>query len=139
MLKGDKVKKGQLAGIIIPAGREALLQAADSISDEFKYLLNQQEKSISLICPISGMVLECVASQRAMWFLKEDILHTLAIYVRLMYRENCRFNIWKQPGKPNGLEVEFTNFPSPPLNLPIETFTGEVSKNQSLMVRLKLE
>jgi RND family efflux transporter MFP subunit len=35
--------------------------------------------------------------------------------------------------------VEFTNFSSPPLNLPIETFTGEVSQNQSLIVRLKLE
>jgi RND family efflux transporter MFP subunit len=40
--------------------------------------------------------------------------------------------------KAGRLNVEFTNFPSRPFELPIETFTGEVSKNQSIVVRLKL-
>jgi RND family efflux transporter MFP subunit len=41
--------------------------------------------------------------------------------------------------KAKELKVEFTNFSNSPLFLPIETFTGEVSANQSLIVRLKLD
>jgi multidrug efflux pump subunit AcrA (membrane-fusion protein) len=138
MLKGDKVEKGQLAGIIIPAGREALLQAADSIPDEFKPLLEQQEKSIPLICPISGMVLEVMQHtgdvvSKGGHIAQIGDLRTLDVQGELpvQFLEIAR--------KTKRLKVEFTNFSSPPINLPIETFTGEVSKNQSLVVRLKLE
>lgn len=138
MLKGDMVKKGQLAGIIIPAGREALLQSADSIPDKYKPLLEQQEKSIPLICPISGMVLDVILHTgdvvtKGGHIAQIGDLHTLDVQGELpvQYLETAR--------KAGRLKVEFTNFSSPPLNLPIETFTGEVSQNQSLMVRLKLE
>ena len=138
MLKGDKVEKGQLAGIIIPAGREALLQAADSIPREFKPLLEQQEKSIPLICPISGMVLEVMQHtgdvvSKGGHIAQIGDLRTLDVQGELpvQFLDIAR--------KAKRLEVEFTNFPTSPLNLPIETFTGEVSKNQSLVVRLKLE
>ncbi len=138
MLKGDQVKKGQQAGVIIPAGREALLQAADSISDEFKYLLNQQEKSIPLICPISGMVLNVLLHNgdvvsKGGHIAQIGDLRTLDVQgeVPVQYLETAR--------KAGRLKVEFINFSTPPLHLPIETFTGEVSKNQSLVVRLKLE
>jgi len=138
MLKGDKVKKGQLAGIIIPAYREALLQAADSIPENFKPLLDQQEKSIPLVCPISGMVLEVMQHTGDVVSKGGHIAHigdlrTLDVQgeVPVQFLDDAR--------KAKRLKVEFTNFPAQPLNLPIETFTGEVIKNQSLIVRLKLE
>jgi len=137
MLKGDKVKKGQLAGIIIPAGREALLQAADSIPDEYKPLLEQQEKSIPLICPISGMVLEVMQHtgdvvSKGGHIAQIGDLNILDVQAELpiQYLETAR--------KAGRLKVEFTNFPSKSFELPIETFTGEVSQNQSIIVRLKL-
>lgn len=138
MLRGDNVDKGQLAGIIIPAGREALLQAADSIPDEFKPLLEQQEKSISLYCPITGMVLEVMQHTGDVVSKGGHIAHigdlrTLDVQGELpvQFLEIARMA--------RRLKVEFTNFSSSPLELPIETFTGEVSENQSLVVRLKLD
>jgi len=138
MLKGDKVEKGQLAGIIIPAGREALLQAADSIADEYKYLLNQQEKSIALICPISGIILDVLQHtgdvvSKGGHIARIGDLSTLDVQGELpiQFLETAR--------NAKRLKVEFTNFSSPAINLPVETFTGEVSENQSLTVRLKLE
>lgn len=137
MLKGDKVEKGQLAGIIIPAGREALLQAADSIPDEFKYLLNQQEKSIPLICPISGMVLEVMQHTGDVVSKGGHIVH-IGDLRTLDVQGEMPVQFLEMARKTKQLKVEFTNFLSPPVILPIETFTGEVSKNQSLIVRLKL-
>lgn len=137
MLKGDNVEKGQQAGVIIPAGREALLQAADSVSDKYRPLLEQQEKSIPLICPVSGMVLEVLLHTgdivtKGAHIAKIGNLSTLDVQGELpvqfleMARETRHF------------KVEFTSFPSSPLHLPPEAFTGNVSKNQSLTVRLKL-
>jgi len=138
MLKGDMVKKGQLAGTIIPASREALLQAADSISDRYKPLLEQQVKSISLICPISGMVLEVMQHtgdvvSKGGHIAQIGDLKTLDVQGELpvQYLEMAR--------KTKRLKVDFINFPSPAMVLPIETFTGEISKNQSLVVRLRLD
>ena len=138
MLKGDMVKKGQLAGIIIPAGREALLQAADSIPEKFKSLLSQQEKSIPLICPISGMVLE-VMQHTGDVVSKGGHIAQIGDLRILDVQGEVPVQFLDIARKAKRLEVEFTNFPAQPLNLPIETFTGEVSKNQSLIVRLKLE
>jgi len=137
MLKGDMVKKGQLAGIVIPAGREALLQASDSIPDEFKPLLEQQEKPIPLICPISGMVLGVMLHtgdvvSKGGHIAQIGDLRTLDVQAELPIQY---LRMAKKAGR---LNVEFTNFPSRPFELPIETFTGEVSKNQSIVVRLKL-
>lgn len=138
MLKGDMVKKGQPAGIIIPAVREALLQASDSIPDEFKPLLEQQEKPIPLICPVSGIVLRVMLHTGDVISKGEHIaqigdLRTLDVQAELPIQ------YLRTAQKAGHLKVEFTNFPSRPFELPIETFTGEVSKNQSIVVRLKLK
>jgi len=138
MLKGDKVEKGQLAGIIIPSGREALLQAADSIPGEFRPLLEQQEKSIPLICPISGMVLE-VMQHTGDVVSKGGHIAQIGDLSTLDVQGELPVQFLEMARKAKQLKVEFTSFPASPLKLPIETFTGEVSKNQSLIVRLKLE
>jgi len=138
MLEGDKVQKGELAGMIIPAGREALLQASDNISDELKPLLAEQEYSIQLFCPITGVVLQVMQHtgdvvSKGGHIAQIGDLSTLDVQGELpvQYLETAR--------KAKILRVEFTNFPVSPLELPIETFTAEVSQNQSLVVRLKLE
>ena len=137
MLKGDMVKKGQHAGTIVPAGREALLQAADSIPDEYRPLLEQQEKTIPLICPISGMILEVLLHTGDVVDKGSHIAHIgdltsldVQAEIPVQYLETAR--------KAKSLKVEFTNYPVKPFNLPIETITGEVTKNQSIIVRLKL-
>ncbi|WP_319502617.1 efflux RND transporter periplasmic adaptor subunit [uncultured Draconibacterium sp.] len=137
MLKGDKVKKGDRVGVIIPAGREALLQAADSIPEEFKPLLEQQEKSISLICPISGMVLQ-VMQHTGDVVSKGGHIAQIGDLSTLDVQGELPVQFLEMARKTKQLKVEFTNFSTSPLFLPIETFTGEVSKNQSLIVRLKL-
>jgi len=137
MLRGDKVEKGQLAGMIIPAGREALLQAADSISEQYKPLLEQQEKSIQLLCPISGIVLEVMQHTGDVVTKGGHIAH-IGDLNTLDVQGELPVQFLEEARRAKNLKVEFTNYSSPPLNLPIETFTGEVSDNQSLMVRLKL-
>ena len=138
MLNGDKVEKGQLVGVVIPAGREALLQASDNISDELKPLLAEQEYSIQLFCPITGVVLQVIQHtgdvvSKGGHIAQIGDLSTLDVQGELpvQYLETAR--------KAKHLKVEFTNFPVSPMELPIETFTAEVSQNQSLVVRLKLE
>ena len=115
MLKGDKVEKGQLAGIIIPAGREALLQAADSIADEYKYLLNQQEKSIPLICPISGMVLD-VMQHTGDVVSKGGHIAQIGDLQTLDVQGELPVQFLEMARKTKRLKVEFTNFSSPPVN-----------------------
>ena len=137
LLKGDKVKKGELAAIVVPARREALLQAADNVSDELKPLLEEQVKSIPLYCPVTGIVLEVLMHTGDVVAKGEHIVHigdlkTLDVQGELpvQYLETAR--------KTKKLKVEFTNFQYRPLFLPVESFTAQVSKNQSLLVRLTL-
>jgi len=137
MLEGDKVQKGELAGMIIPARREALLQATDSISDELKPLLAKQEYSIQLFCPITGIVLEVKQHTGDVVSKGGHIAHIGDLSV-LDVQGELPVQFLDVARKAKKLKVEFTNFSAPPMNLPIETFTGEVSQNQSLKVRLKL-
>ena len=110
------VEKGQRAGIIIPAGREALLQAADSIADEYKYLLNQQEKSISLICPISGMVLD-VLQHTGDVVSKGGHIAQIGDLRTLDVQGEMPVQFLEMARKTKQLKVEFTNFSSPPVIL----------------------
>lgn len=137
MLEGDKVQKGELAGMIIPAGREALLQAADSISDELKPLLAKQEYSIQLFCPITGIVLEVMQHTGDVVSKGGHIAHIGDLSV-LDVQGELPVQFLDVARKAKLLKVEFTNFTAPPMYLPVETFTGEVSQNQSLVVRLRL-
>jgi RND family efflux transporter MFP subunit len=132
------VKKGDRVGVIIPAGREALLQTADSISDEYKPLLAQQENSISLICPISGMVLQVIQHTGDV-VSKGGHIAQIGDLSTLDVQGELPVQFLEMARKAKELKVEFTNFSNSPLFLPIETFTGEVSANQSLIVRLKLD
>lgn len=137
LLKGDKVKKGDYTGMIVPASREALLQVADSIPPNLKSLLNQQSKSISLFCPIEGMVMDVMLHTGDVVSAGEHIAHigdlrTLDVQGELpvQYLAIAR--------KTKRLNVTFVSFPHPDIQLPIETFTGTVTENQSIIIRLKL-
>jgi multidrug efflux pump subunit AcrA (membrane-fusion protein) len=137
LLKGDKVGKGQLVGMILPARREALLQLADNVPAELKPLLDEQEKSIPLHCPVTGTVLDVLLYTGDVVGKGEHIVHigdlrTLDVQGELpvQYLDLAR--------KAKNVDVRFTNYNHPAITLPIETFTASVSENQSLIIRLKL-
>lgn len=137
LLKGDRVKKGELVGIIIPAGREALLQASDSIRDELKPLLEQQVKSIQLFSPISGTVLDVMLHTGDVVSKGEHIAHIGDLQI-LDVQGELPIQYLEDAKKAKTLKVRFTNFSHPVLDLPVEKFTGGVTQNQSLIVRMKL-
>jgi len=137
LLKGDKVEKGELTGIIVPAGREALLQATDSIPDELKHLLEQQEKSIPLFCPITGIILDVILHTGDVLSKGDHIAHIGDLQI-LDIQGELPIHYLETVKKVKNLNIQFTNFSHPDLNLPIETFTGSVTENQSLIVRIKL-
>ncbi|MCD6354308.1 MAG: efflux RND transporter periplasmic adaptor subunit [Prolixibacteraceae bacterium] len=137
LLKGDKVAKGELMGQIVPARREALLQAADSIADELKPLLEQQEKIIPLFCPISGVVLDVLLHTGDVIAAGSHIAH-IADLKTLDVQGEIPVQHLETVRKTKRLKVTFTNFEHAPFFLPVEAFTASVSENQSLIVRLKL-
>lgn len=137
LLEGNEVKKGQFAGIIVPARREALLQVADSIPSELVSLLDEQEKSISLFYPITGVVLNVLLHTGDVLSKGEHIarigdLRVLDVQgeLPLQYLEMAR--------KVKNMKVQFLGLSIPEMQLPVEVFTGSVSENQSLIVRIKL-
>jgi len=138
LLKGASVVKGQRTGVIIPARREALLQASKNISDELKPLLEEQEKEIPLYSPVTGIVLNVLMHTGDVVAKGEHIAHiadlkTLDVQgeVPLQYLESVQHA--------KVLNIQFTNFTHPVFSLPIEAFAGSVSENQSLLIRLKLD
>lgn len=138
MLRGNKVEKGQLAGVIIPAEREALLQASAKISDEYKYILDEQVKSIPLICPISGIVLDVLLHTGDVVSKGSHIVH-IGDLKTLDVQGEMPVQFLDIARNTSQFKVEFTNFIAPSISLPIEAFSGEVSQNQSVIVRLKLD
>ncbi len=138
LLKGEKVEKGQLAGVIIPARREALLQAVDNVPDELKSLLDEQEKAISLYYPVSGVVLDVLLHTGDVVGKGEHIVHIGDLRV-LDVQGDLPTQYLEFARKAKTLSVQFTNYNHPDLTLPIETFTASVSANQSLIIRLKLD
>ncbi len=138
LLKGDKISQGEKMGEIVPAGREALLQANDSIADNLKPLLEQQEKIIPLFCPIDGVVLDVMLHAGDVVAVGTHIAHlaklgTLDVHAEIPVQHLATVR------KVGRLKVIFTNFEHAPLYLPVEAFTAVVSENQSLIVRLKLK
>lgn len=136
-LKGDRVSKNQRAAVIIPARREALLQVADSLPEEYKPILNEQEKPIALYNPVSGVVLEVLRHNGDVVSRGEHIAH-IGVLSTLDVQGELPVKYLPAAQKAKKLQVRFTDFPALALSLPIETFTGTVSENQSLIVRLTL-
>lgn len=139
LLKGDRVKKGEALGKIIPPMREALLQSMGKLTPAQKQLVAQEVKEIPLYSPIDGVILE--VDQHT-----GDVLQKGQPIVRIA--DPLHLDIYGDlpvqylPGIKNldRMQVQFINFPHRDLWLPISAFGGEVDANkQTVSIRLALD
>jgi membrane fusion protein, multidrug efflux system len=139
MLIGDRVKKNALIGLIIPPQREALLQVLNQIDDNMRPMLEQQIKSIPLISPIDGVVLEVYHHSGDVLQKGETIVHIgdlnrLDVYGDLPLRYLSLVKTLKQ------IQVSFVDYPHEMLSLLIEAIGGKVDQfKQTVAIRLKLD
>ena len=138
-LPGDKVKKGERIGTVIPAEREALLQISNDIDDSLKYLLNNQTQPIPLYSPITGIVLS-VKNHTGDFIQKgESVMHLgdlnmLDVYADLPTKYLNRVSKMKY------MNLRFLSFPHPDMKLPIKAISGLVDPpKQTATIRLELD
>ncbi len=138
LLIGDKVKKNEQVGVIIPATREALLQVSDDVPEELRPLLQEQIRPIPLLSPVSGTVLQVFRHTGDVVERGEHIAHlanldTLDIIGDVPLRW---LSALRQAGR---VQVTFTDFPHPPLQLTVSAVGGSASADQqTIPVRLTL-
>lgn len=139
LLIGDRVKKNQQIGVIIPPQREALLQVMNQIDAGMRPMLEQQIKSIPLVSPIDGMALEVRHHSGDVLQKGEAIVHIgdlsrLDVYGDLPLR---RLPLVR---KLKNIAVSFVDYPHPPLSLPIAAIGGKVDEaKQTVPIRLELK
>ena len=138
LLNGDRVKKGEALGMIIPPMREALLQSMGNLTDAQKQLVAKEVKEIPLYSPIDGVVLEVIRHtgdvlQKGQAIVRIADLKHLDVYGELPVKY--------LPGvkKTEKLRVQFINLPHKTMLLPISAFSGKVdTKKQTIGIRLAL-
>jgi RND family efflux transporter MFP subunit len=139
LLLGDRVKKNDQIGLIIPPQREALLHVMNQIDVNMRPMLEQQIKSIPLVSPIDGVVMEVRhhngdVLQKGEPFVHIGDLRQLDIYGDLPLRT---LPIVK---KLKSINVMFIDYPHAPIPLPIEAIGSSVHKaKQTVAIRLGLD
>ncbi len=137
LLLGDRVNKGEQIGMIIPAAREAILQVLATMPQDQRNLLEQQIKSIPLYSPITGCVLEVMRHTGDVLQAGESIVH-IGDLSTLDVRGDLPVQFLPVIHTSQKLNVEFIDFPHPPLQLPIDAISGKINPdNQTVVVRLK--
>jgi len=138
LLTGDRVKKGQQVGVIVPPLREALLQVLDQVPASRRKALSEEIKEIPLLSPCSGVVLNIFhhsgdVVQKGQPVVRIADLKHLDVYADLpgQYIPIVR--------KLKTMQVQFINYPHVPLALPVSAFAGKVDETkQTLSLRLSL-
>ena len=139
LLLGDRVKKGEKIGIVIPPQREALLQVKNKIDAKLRPMLEQQIKSIPLYSPIDGVVLAVHHHSGDVLQQGEAIVHIgdlrkLDVHGDLPLRHLARVRQLKT------IRVSFVSYPHDPVSLPIEAIGGKVDEaKQTVPIRLGLD
>ncbi len=139
LLLGDRVKKNEQIGLIIPPQREALLHVMNQADDAMRPMLDQQIKSIPLFSPIDGVVLEVHNHSGDVLQKGEPVVHIgdlrqLDIYGDLPLRNLLIVR------KLKSINVVFVGYPHAPMPLPIEAIGSSVDKaKQTVPIRLGLE
>ncbi len=139
LLMGDRVKKGERLGVIIPPMREALLQVMDQMDESQKKLLSSEINEINMYSPIEGTILEVFKHTGDVVQKGEPIVHigqlkTLDIHgdLPLQYLADIQ--------RIKFINVVFVNYPHVPVRLKIDAFGGQVDQaKQTVPIRLKLE
>jgi multidrug efflux pump subunit AcrA (membrane-fusion protein) len=138
LLPGDRVKKGEALGMIIPPMREALLQSMGNLTDAQKQLVAEEVKEIPLFSPINGVVLEVMQHtgdvlQKGEAIVRIADLKHLDVYGDLPVKY---LPLVKSSDK---LAVHFINLPHKAIILPVSAFSGKVdTKKQTLGIRLAI-
>lgn len=138
LLLGDKVKKGEQIGTIVPPEREALLQVTGQMPVELRPVLEQQIKSIPLYSPLKGVVLEVMHHTGDVVQKGEQIVHIGDLSV-LDVRGDLPVRDLPTLRRAGKIHVAFVDYPHAPLVLPLEEISGKINTdNQTVVIRLKL-
>lgn len=139
LLLGDRVKKAQQVGILIPARREALLQIADQVPAQLRPLLSDQIKPIPLYSPLDGIVL-AVFHHSGDVVQKGEHIAQIGDLSRLDIRGDLPLRYLPAVQKAGIIRVDFLDYPHAPLRLPIAAISGNIQPdNQTVMLRLGLK
>lgn len=138
LLLGDKVKKGEQIGTIVPPEREALLQVTGQMPVELRPVLEQQIKSIPLYSPLKGVVLEVMHHTGDVVQKGEQIVHIGDLSV-LDVRGDLPVRDLPALRRAGKIHVAFVDYPHAPLGLPLEEISGKINTdNQTVVIRLQL-
>jgi len=138
LLPGDRVKKGQRIGTIIPPAREVLLQILQNMPADVRSSLEQQIRSITLHSPIDGTVLDVRQHTGDVVDKGEEIIHIGDLTV---------LDIWGQlplrylplARKAKKITIRFPEYPHPHFSLSVEAFIGKTEEaTQTVVMRLRL-
>jgi len=138
LLIGDRVKKDEQIGLIIPPQREALLQVMNQIDAGMRPMLEQQIKSIPLVSPIDGMVLEVQHHSGDVLQKGEAIVHIGDLRQLDVYGDLPLRNL-PLVRKLKSITMVFVDYLHAPMPLPIEAIGGKVDETkQTVPIRLEL-
>ena len=139
LLMGDRVRKGEKMGVIIPPMREALLQVLDQIDKEQRERISQEIKEIPLYSPLNGVVLEVYQHAGDVIHKGESIVHigqlrTLDVHGDLPVAQLDKVQKLKH------IEVDFVDYDHAPMKLPVVAIGGKVNAaRQTVPIRLRLD
>ena len=139
LLMGDRVKKGEKLGVIIPPMREALLQVLDQIPADQRSQIAREIKEIPLYSPIDGVVLEVYRHAGDVLQKGEAIVHigrlrTLDVHGDLPVNHLARVRGLRR------IRVDFVNYDHPSMSLPVVAVGGKVNAaRQTVPLRLQLD
>lgn len=138
LLNGDRVKKGQKIGIIVPPMREALNQAMSEMDEKERQIMADEINDIPLYSPISGIVLEVMQHNGDVLQKGESIVH-IADLNQLDIYGDLPIGYLPQLRQQEKLKVSFVDYPHPSMFLPVKSFSGKVnSQRQTINIRLAL-
>ena len=138
LLTGDRVRKGEQIALIIPPGREALLQSGAQMTAEVQTLAAAQVKAVALRSPIDGTVLAVRHQNGDVLAPGEAIVHigdrqTLQIFgdVPAKYLAAAK--------RVERVQVTFPNTDLPEISLPVAAVAAQVDPSkQTASMRLDL-
>ena len=138
LLPGDRVRKGERIGTIVPPAREALFQVIDEMPLSARSNLKKQIRNIPLISALDGVVLEVMRHTGGVVRKGEQIVH-LGDLSALDIRGDLPVRYLPAIQKTGKISISFVNYPHAPLALPLQAISGQVNEdNQTAMIRLKL-
>ncbi len=139
LLMGDRVKKGEQLGVIIPPMREALLQVLDQIPPEQRSQIAGEIKEIPLYSPMEGVVLAVYRHAGDVLQKGEAIVHIGQLHT-LDVHGDLPVSLLDRVKQLRRIQVDFVNYHHPSMMLPVIVIGGKVdASRQTVPVRLRLD